>query len=109
MTTRDNYLSFALKQKGQSRHRFIRELYSLYKKVALAPFLSAVRRALTYRISDMATIERIIMLQLQDGGYHLPAAEIDQSFSDRETYLDGCFSDAADLTVYDKLLEDENG
>ena len=105
----DDYLNFALKQKGQTRHRFIRELYSLYKKVALPPFLNAVKRALTYRILDMATIERIIVLQLQDGGYHLPTAEIDHSFSNRETYLEGCFSDAADLTVYDKLLEDNDG
>lgn len=105
----DEYLSFALKQKGQTRHPFIRQLYSLYKKVALPPFLSAVKRALTYRISDMATIERIIVLQLNDGGYHLPSAEIDHSFSNRETYLEGCFSDTADLTVYDKLLEDNDG
>ena len=105
----DDYLNFALKQKGQNRHRFIREFYSLYKKAALPPFLSAVKRALTYRILDMATIERIVVLQLQDGGYHLPTAEIDQSFSNRESYLEGCFSDAADLTIYDKLLEDDNG
>jgi len=105
----DDYLNFALRQKGQNRHRFIRELYSLYKKVALLPFLSATGRALTYRILDMATIERIVVLQLNDGGYHLPSAEIDQSFSNRETYRQGCFSDAADLTIYDKLLEDDNG
>jgi len=105
----DDFLNFALKQKGQTRHRFIRELYSLYKKVALPPFLNAVKRALTYRILDMATIERIIVLQLQDGGYHPPTAEIDLSFSNRETYLEGCFSDAADLTIYDKLLEDNDG
>ncbi len=105
----DDYLNFALKQKGQTRHRFIRELYGLYKKVAPPPFLSAVERALTYRIIDMATIERIVVLQLQDGGYRLPSAEIDQSFSNRETYLEGCFSDAADLTVYDSLLEDNDG
>ncbi len=105
----DNYLSFALKQKGQTRHRFVRELYNLYKKVALPPFLNALKRALTYRILDMATIERIVVLQLHDGGYHLPTAEIDQSFSNRETYIEGCFSDAADLSIYDKLLEDDHG
>jgi hypothetical protein len=105
----DDYLNLALRQKGQARHRFIRELHSLYKKVALPPFLSAIKRALTYRIYDIATVERIIVLQLLDQDYPLPSAEIDHSFSNRQTYIEGCFSDAADLNIYDKLLEDNDG
>ncbi len=105
----DEYLSFALKPKGTQKHRFIRELFSLYQKVALPLFIKTMRRALKYRITDIKTVERIAILHISDGDYEIPLMEIDKEFKDRETYHEGRLTDDPDLAIYDKMLEDDNG
>ncbi len=105
----DGYLDVALKHKGTNRHRFIRELYHLKQKTASSLFIQAIKRAAKYRIFDMKTIESIVVLQLQDGGGpDLSAALIDETFCDRQAYLDGQFGSEVDLSMYDNLLEDNN-
>jgi len=103
------YLSFVLKQKGLQKHRFIRSLYGLYQKVALPLFIKTINRALKYHITDIQTIERIAILQLKEGNYGLPFVETDGEFQNRESYLEGCSTDEADLSIYDKMMEDEDG
>ena len=105
----DAYLNFALKQKGNQKHRFIRQLYCLYQKMALPLFIKTIKRALRYRITDINTIERIAILQMKDGNYEVPYVEIDQEFQNRESYLEGRFTDEVDLSIYEKMLEDDNG
>jgi len=105
----DDYLNFALKQEGKQKHRFIRQLYCLYQKVILPLFVKTIRRALKYRITDIKTIERIALLQMREGNYKVPPVEIDQNLDSRQSYLDGLFSDEADLSIYDDLVEDEDG
>jgi hypothetical protein len=61
------YLDFALEPKGIRKHRFIRELFQLYRKLALPVFLQTVERALKYRITEMDTVERIARLYLSHG------------------------------------------
>lgn len=104
----DAYLNFALKPKGIQKHRFIRELFSLYKKVALKIFIKTIKRAHKYRITDMKTVERIAFLQMRDGDYEMPSVLIDLEFKNREAYLEGRLSDDVDLSTYDKLLEEDN-
>ena len=108
------YLGFALSGKQtqyvKQKHRFIRQLYGLYKKLALPLFVKTISRALNYRITNMETIERIAVLQMKDGGYRLPpftSVSIDENFKNRESYLEGYSSDEVDLTLYDQLLEIE--
>jgi transposase len=108
------YLEFALSGKQtqyvKQKHRFIRQLYGLYKKLALPLFVKTISRALTYRITNMETIERIAVLQMKDGEYHLPpftSVTIDENFKNRESYLEGYSSDEVDLTLYDQLLEED--
>jgi len=103
------YLSFVLKQKGIGKHRFIRRLYGLYQKIALPLFVKTVKRALKYRITDIETLERIAILQLEEGNYELPLAEIDRELESRESYLEGRFTDEVDLSTYEKMMEDEDG
>ena len=79
----DEYLSFALKPKGTQKHRFIREMFSLYQKIALPLFIKTIRRALKYRITDIKTVERIAILHISDGDYEIPLMEIDKEFKDR--------------------------
>ena len=104
------YLDFALKPMGRERHRFIRGLYGLYQKIALPLFIKTIKRALKYRITDILTIERIAILLMRDGNYEMPSVQIDQDFQQRESYLEGRFSDDVDLSIYDKMIEeDEDG
>ena len=67
------------------------------------------RRLWKYRITDMEAIERIAILIMRDGHYHMPSVQIDQDFQQRESYLQGRFSDDVDLSLYDKLMEEEDG
>ena len=46
----DAWLNFVL-VKGKTRHKIIRQLYSLHKKTALSVFAQALNRALKYRIT----------------------------------------------------------
>lgn len=106
----DDYLNFALKPKGIQKHNFIRELFSLSGKFALPILIKTVQRALKYRITDMRTVEKIALLQLCDSDYEMPAPEIHSDFENKPAYIEGRLADEADLSEYDKLLEeDENG
>ena len=106
--TLDDYLNFAVPKSSKSKHRFMRELFGLYRKVAPTVFIQAVQRALKYRITDISTIENIVILKLRDGDFNMPPLDIDQDYLQREAYIEGCFSDEADLSIYNEM-EDENG
>jgi hypothetical protein len=108
----DVYLDFALKQNQnpKQKHRFIRQLYWLYQKIALPLFIETLNRALKYRITDIETIERIASLQFRNGNYQVPVpvVQIHQDFEDRESYLEGRLSDEVDLSIYDQMMEEED-
>ena len=104
----DGYLNFAIKKSGKQKHRFIRELYGLHKKLAPTLFLKTIKRALKYRITDTKTIERIAVLLVKESNYDVPSVQIDQEFTDRDSYLQGRFADDVDLSVYDKMIEDDD-
>jgi len=101
------YLEFALKPKGKERHRYLRELFRLSQKIAAPLFIKTIQRALKYRITDIQTIERIAVLQINDGHYEMPSVEIDGAFQERETYLEGRITDSPDLSIYNRILEEE--
>ncbi len=103
------YLDFALEPKGIQKHRFIRELYRLYRKLALPVFLQTVKRALKYRIREMDTVERIALLYLNYVGYETPFVNIDEEFQSRPSYLEGRLCDDVDLSIYDKMLDEDDG
>ena len=105
----NDYLDFAVKKGGKQKHRFIRRLYGLYRKIALEVFIKTVKRALKYRITDIKTVERIAILQLTAGNFKLPVPQIDQRLESRASYIEGCFADEVDLTVYGNITEDDNG
>ena len=102
------YLDFEIKKGGRQKHRFIRELYGLHKKLAPSLFARTIKRALKYRITDTETIERIAILLMKEGSYDVPFVEIDKEFRDRVSYLDGRFAGDVDLSVYDKMMEEED-
>ena len=108
MSTEINaYLDFVFTNKaGRERHGFIRRFYGLSKKLDPALFIQSVSRALTYRITDIATIERIAALMMQTGVYEMQPAELDAEYKNREAYCEGRFTDDVDLSAY--KMEDDN-
>jgi transposase len=105
----DAYLTFAIKNGVKQKHRFIRALYGLYRKMALELFIKTVSRALKYRITDIKTVERIATLQLTAANFQLPLPQIDRQLEKRDAYIEGYFADDVDLSVYDKTTEDDDG
>ncbi len=104
----DAYLNFAVTKGGRQKHRFIRQLYGLHKKLAPSLFIKTVKRALKYRITDAQTIERIAILLMKEGNYQVPSVQVEQEFTDRQSYLDGRFTSDVDLSVYDKMMEQDD-
>jgi len=103
----DDYLNFATKSMGKEKHRFIRKLYALYKKVNKSLFVKIIKRALTYRITNINTVESIASLIMKSENYHLPFVDIDTEYVNRDAYIEGCFNDDVDFSVYDDLLEED--
>jgi hypothetical protein len=104
----DIYLSdFVLKLNGKKRHGFIRKLYGLHQKLTSPLFIKTIKRALKYRIADIDTIERIAVLQMQQGLYEVQNVKIDMAYQKRKSYHDGQFSDDVDLSIYDDLEDND--
>ena len=102
------YLDFALKPKGIERHGVVRKLFTLSRKLTGALFIASIERAHKYRITDMATIERIAALSITQGIGALPFTEIDEDFRQRDAYLEGRLTDAPDLSIYEDTTEDDH-
>jgi len=103
------YLDFALKLKGsKEKHRFIRQIFGLSKKIIRPLFIKTIKRALKYRITDTKTVERIALLQINDGDYEMPHVEINDQFQHRDAYREGRFTDDADLSLYEKMLDKDD-
>ena len=105
----DAYLCFAIKNGVKQKHRFIRALYGLYRKMALEVFIKTVNRALKYRITDIKTVERIATLQLTAENFQMPLPNIDRQLEKRDAYIEGYFADEVDLSAYDKITEHDDG
>ncbi len=94
------YLDFALEQKGLRPHEFLRRLLGLSRRMTAALFVRSVERARKYRIADLATIERIALLYVQQGSGELPVAEVDAAFTEREAYREGAQTEPPDWSLY---------
>jgi len=104
----DAYLTSVLKPMGIKKHRFLRQLYTLHQKLAKPIFVKTIQRASQYQITECQTLERMAFLLLQEGNYQLPDTTVDLDFEYRAAYLEGRFSDEPDLSIYDKLIEDND-
>ena len=102
----DRYLTQFLSAKGVSKHRFIREIYRLKLKLAPTLFFQTVQRAAYYRVTDVVAIERIANLLMKRSNYTIPEVDVDDEFRDRPAYLEGRSSDKADLSNFDRFLEE---
>jgi transposase len=108
------YLDWVLPLKGSGRHRFVRSLLALSRKITSELLCESIARAAKYRIEDIGTIERIVYLYLHQGngdrefkGLGLPSPIIDEHFTEREAYREGSLTDAPDLSLYQDVYCDE--
>jgi hypothetical protein len=105
-----DYLDFALKgQGGIQRHRLVRQLFALTSRMPSPVFIQTVERALRYRIASIETLERIALLYMTQDTPKLPCVDVDEDFCNREAYLEGHLTDVPDFSLYDKLLEEDDG
>ena len=106
----DAYLDFALNSDaGIQRHRFIRELFALASRMTSSLFIQTIERALHYRIVNIVALGRIALMYMRQGARTLPCVDVDENFLKREAYLEGSLTDTPDFSIYDKMLEDDNG
>jgi len=104
------YLDFVLKGEGGiQRHRFIRELFALSNRMPSSVFIQTLERALRYRITSIEILERIALLCMTQDTQILPCVDVDEGFRQREAYLEGSLTDVPDFSLYDKMLEENNG
>lgn len=105
------YLDWILPRKGLRRHRFLRMLLALSRKMTPELFHKSIERAGRYRIEDIETIERIARLYLQAGTGELPAVVVDEDYIWREAYQEGELTEAPDLSAYevDNMPEEDVG
>jgi transposase len=106
------YVDYALQTAGMQRHRFLRELFALSRKVTLSVFVAALTRALRYRVVQMETLHRIAWFCMSQGQGEegLPWADVDEGFRQRPAYQEGCLTDEPDLSIYDEVpRENEAG
>jgi len=101
------YLDFALPPGGRQRHGFVRKLHALSRKITAELFVASLERAHTYRIVEMAVIERIVALNLGHEARALPCVEIDEHFRDRAAYQEGRLTEPPDLSAFNPEHDDE--
>lgn len=95
------YLDYALRTPGIQRHRLLRGIWVLSRRLTAKVFALTIARALRYRIVELATLENIAWYCLSLGEERLPDVEVDESFRERPAYLEGSLTDEPDLSIYD--------
>lgn len=102
------YVDYVLATPGIQRHRFLRELFALSRKVTQTVFVATLQRALRYRVVHLQTLERIAWFCMSQEDHRLPEADVDESFRQRPAYQEGCLTDEPDLSIYDDMLSDDD-
>jgi hypothetical protein len=97
------YVDYVIKTPGIQRHRFLRELLALSRKVTEGVFVEAIQRALRYRILEMATVQRIAWFCMSQGEERFFDVDVDDSYHKRPAYQEGCLTDEPDLSIYDDM------
>jgi transposase len=95
------YVDLILATPGLLRHQHLRRLLALSRRMTPELFVRIIERAHRYRITDLATLEKIALLLLKDAGGQLPLPSIDPSFRDRPAYREGSITDSPDLSQYE--------
>lgn len=101
------YLDFILKGTGALRHRQVRELYKLYRRLSQNLFERVVERAYKYKVDDVRSLDDIARLLAREDANFIPDAPYDVGYEEREQYLEGRMTDLPDLSNYEQFLEND--
>jgi len=71
-------------------------------------FIASIERAHKYKITDIATIERIAALQITEDVQRLPLVDVDEDFRQRDAYLQGRLTDTPELWKYDENTQEND-
>jgi len=98
----------ANRERVRCRHRFIRELYGLSRRLAPEILRVSLEQAYIYGIAEIDAIERIASMALRSGSPddawpELPSPNYE--YLERESYREGQFSDEADISILARRLE----
>jgi hypothetical protein len=106
------YVDYVIQTPGIQRHRFLRELFALSRRVTETVFVQTLQRALRYRVVHLETLERIAWYCMsQTDGYLADVdvdVDVDESFRQRPAYQEGCLTDEPDLSMYDEIVPDDD-
>jgi len=88
------YVNFVFSKKCvlKQKHRFIRDLYRLLKKMSKELCVSILSHALAFHVVEINSIKKIVHQILQDNQYELLSFPDVSDFEKRQSYLDGRFS-----------------
>ena len=103
------YLDFLLKGQGALRHRTLRQLHSLYRRLSPGLFDRVIDRARRYGVNDVRSLDEIARLLAREDSEFLPEVTCDGAYEERQEYLDGRITDLPSLDPYEQYLEDDNG
>jgi transposase len=93
------YVDFILGSAGLLRHQFLRRLWALRQRWSATLFLRTIERAHRYQITSLETLQRIALLDLDEGA--LPEAAVDPELEKRPSYQEGSLTDTPDLSRYE--------
>lgn len=99
-----DYLTFLLASKGVTRHRIIRELFGVRKRLSPDLFLRVIERATKFKITDMTTLAEIARLLVRNGEEIHPEFDVNETYEGREAYQEGRFSGSPDFSNYENLM-----
>lgn len=92
-------------ESSMKKYQIIRQLYRLSQKLQSELFVKTIQRALAYGVTDIETIERMAMYQLQDSTFIIDNFETDLKSNDLYPELD--VSELPDLSKYDEVLTNQ--
>ncbi len=103
------YLDFMLKGQGALRHRTLRQLHGLFRRLSPALFDRVIERAHRYGVADVGSLEEIARLLAREDAEFLPEVTCDGAYEERQEYLEGRITDSPSLKSYQQYLEDDDG
>lgn len=99
------YLKFLIDGKGLTRHRIIRNLFLIQKRLSPELFLRVVERAAKFMVTDLGSLDSIARILVRQGEDLRPEFDLDETYESREAFHEGRFTDLPDFTLYDKILD----
>jgi transposase len=101
------YLDIYLKTMGLGRHRFLRELHGLFRRLSPNLFCQVIERAHRFKVIDVRTLEEIARLIVREGNWTVADTAPSEAYLDRESFEEGRLSEPADFSIYERLLADD--